>query len=155
MMAVELWLLRHGEAEPHGSRPDAERQLTPRGREQSLNAGRALAALGLSFDLVYASPKVRAWDTAVLACDALGTDPVLHEPLAYGVTFTEARALTAVGRTLLVGHDPYLSQMVCDGSGARVRLAKGGVAGLRIAAPGELAVLLRPRELAAIAATDA
>jgi len=154
-MAVELWLLRHGEAEPHGSRPDAERQLTPRGREQSLNAGRALAALGLSFDVVYASPKVRAWDTAVLACDALGGDPVLHEPLAFGVAFAEAKTLTAGRRTLLVGHDPYLSQIVYDASGARVRLAKGGVAGLRIAAPGELAVLLRPRELAAIAAADA
>lgn len=150
-MAVELWLLRHGEAEPHGSRPDADRALTARGEQQSRAAGAALAALGISFDVVYASPKVRAWDTAVCACEALGGKPVLHEPLAHGVELAEAKALSAAGRVLLVGHDPYLSQLVHDAAGARVRMAKGGVAGLRLNTPGELAVLLRPRELAAIA----
>lgn len=150
-MAVELWLLRHGEAEPHGSRPDADRALTARGEQQSRAAGAALAALGISFDVVYASPKVRAWDTAVCACEALGGKPVLHEPLAHGVELAEAKALAAAGRVLLVGHDPYLSQLVHDAAGARVRMAKGGVAGLRLNTPGELAVLLRPRELAAIA----
>lgn len=146
-MAIDLWLLRHGQAEAHGLKPDAARELTDAGREQSRAAGRALAALGVGFDLVYASPKVRAWDTAVLACEAFGIEPTLHEPLAYGVDVREARALAGAGRILLVGHDPYLSQIVYDATGARVRMAKGGVAGIRSAAPGELAVLLRPAEL--------
>lgn len=150
---VDLWLLRHGEAEPHGSRPDSERELTGRGREQSLAAGQALAALGISFGVVYASPKVRAWDTAALACEALGGEPTLHNPLAHGVDLADARVLASAGRVLLVGHDPYLSQLVHDASGARVRMSKGGVAGIRISSPGELAVLLRPRELAVIAAS--
>lgn len=42
-MARELWLLRHGEAEPHDVRPDEERRLTPRGERQSRDAGAALA----------------------------------------------------------------------------------------------------------------
>lgn len=146
-MAIDLWLLRHGEAEPHGLKPDAERELTDLGREQSLAAGSALAALRVRFDVVYASPKIRAWDTAALACEALGIEPTLHEPLAYGVEAREARALVAGGRVLLVGHDPYLSQIVYDATGARVRMAKGGVAGIRSAPPGVLALLLRPAEL--------
>ncbi len=150
-MAIDLWLLRHGQAEPHGLKPDAERELTADGREQSLAAGRALAALGIDFDVVYASPKVRAWDTAALACEALAIEPTLHESLAYGVEAREARALVAGGRVLLVGHDPYLSQIVFDATGARVQMAKGGVAGIRSPSPGELAVLLRPAELRRIA----
>src|SRR5829696_8271302 len=46
-MAAQLWMLRHGEAVPHDSKPDHDRELTPRGRGQSETAGRALAALTL------------------------------------------------------------------------------------------------------------
>ena len=106
-MASQLWLLRHGEAEPHDARPDAERRLTERGEDQSRDAGLALAALGLVFDLVFTSPKVRALDTARLACAALGVEPVVHPPLADGLDVHEALALAAAGgpdaRTLLVG----------------------------------------------------
>ncbi|MEI2702746.1 MAG: histidine phosphatase family protein [Baekduia sp.] len=150
-MAIDLWLLRHGEAEPHGSRPDAERELTKRGRAQSRQAGAALAALGVSFDVIYASPKVRARDTAMLAAEPLGIEPVLDAGLAAGPDAGDALALAHAGRVLLVGHDPYLSQLVHDLTGARVRLPKGSLCGIRIAPPGELAVLLRPRDLAAMA----
>ena len=47
-VAAQLWLLRHGEAEPHDARPDPERRLTERGEAQSRDAGRALAALGIA-----------------------------------------------------------------------------------------------------------
>ena len=65
-MAPQLWLLRHGEAVPHDSKPDAERELTPRGRRQSEAAGIALAALNVEFAACYTSPKVRARETAEL-----------------------------------------------------------------------------------------
>ena len=77
-MAQQLWLLRHGEAEPHDARPDADRPLTDRGREQSRIAGCALAALKVHVHLCFTSPKVRARDTAVLACHALGIHPLEH-----------------------------------------------------------------------------
>jgi phosphohistidine phosphatase len=158
-MAIDVWLLRHGDAEPHGSRSDAQRRLTEPGRDQARAAGQALAALGLKFDVVYSSPKVRAWDTAVLACSALETDPVEHQPLTGRVDPSEVKALLHAadsGRIMLVGHDPYLSQLVHDVTGARVRLSKGGIAGIRLlAAPGDLAVLLRPKEIALLARADA
>ena len=151
-MARHLWLLRHGEAEPHDARPDDERRLTDRGREQSAAAGRALAALGLEFQHVFTSPKVRARDTAVLACEALGTEPVEHGSLGGGFDRDDALELLAAAgedkRILVVGHDPDFSQVLHDLTGARVGLKKGGVAGVRMdGTRGELVALLRPREL--------
>ena len=156
-MAQQLWFLRHGEAVPHGSAPDADRELTERGRGQSMAAGRALAALELTFQLVLTSPKVRAAQTAELACEALGLEPVEHEPLRQGFDRGEAVALLrAVGedqRVLVVGHEPDFSQVVHDLTGARIDLKKGGVAAVRLdGTRGELVALLRPRELDRIAA---
>ena len=152
-MAQQLWFLRHGEAVPHDSAPDAERELTERGRGQSAAAGRALAVLEVTFQLVLTSPKVRAAQTAALACEALGLEAVEHEPLRQGFDRDEAIALLrAVGedqRVLVVGHEPDFSQTLHDLTGARVDLKKGGVAGVRMDGPsrGELIALLRPREL--------
>src|ERR1700754_412738 len=81
-MAPQIWLLRHGEAVPHDSKPDDERELTPKGRRQSELAGVALARLGLEFAACYTSPKVRAVETARLACASLNVEPVLERALA-------------------------------------------------------------------------
>jgi phosphohistidine phosphatase len=155
-MAQQLWFLRHGEAEPHDARPDAERRLTERGEEQSRLAGQALRALGFSIHAVFASPKVRAWETARLACGELGLEPLVHEPLASGFDAGEARALLHAvegdQRVLVVGHNPDFEQVVHDLTGARAELRKGAVAGVRLrGTQGELVALLQPRELAAIA----
>lgn len=151
-MAQQLWLLRHGEAEPHDARPDDERELTDRGRDQSVAAGRALAALKVEIHLAFTSPKVRARDTARLACEALRTDPIEHAALAGGFDGDDARELLAAAgsdqRVLVVGHEPDFSQVVYDLTGGRIDMKKGGIAGIRVeGASAELIVLLRPREL--------
>jgi phosphohistidine phosphatase len=151
-MANQLWLLRHAEAEPHGTRPDAERRLTPRGEEQSRSAGRALAALELTFQALYTSPKIRARDTALLAAEALGDEPIVTPVLAEDFSVADARDLLLGvepdGRILVVGHNPDFAQVVFDLTGARVDFKKGGVAGIRLdGTRGELLALLRPREL--------
>ena len=141
-----LWLLRHGDAED-GS-PDAERRLTRKGRDQSKAAGRALAAIGVKLDACLASPKVRAAETARLACDALGVEPELEPKLAGGPFDAEALAAGLGDDVLLVGHDPDFSSAVRALTGAQVRMKKGGLAGIE---SGELRVLLRPNELKRIA----
>jgi phosphohistidine phosphatase len=151
-MAVQLWLLRHGEAEPHDAKPDAERELTKRGRDQARAAGRALAALGVQVHLAFTSPKVRAVETARLACAELGVEPIVHEPLAAGFDRDDALELLAAAgedrRVLLVGHEPDFSQLVHDFTGGRIDLKKGGVAAVRLdGTRAELIVLMRPREL--------
>ena len=151
-MSQQLWFLRHGEAEPHGELPDDERPLTERGAGQSESAGRALAALEVTFQLAFTSPKLRAADTARLACEHLGIEPQVHQPLREGFDRGEALALLhAAGddrRILVVGHEPDLSQTVHDFTGARIDLKKGGIAAVRIeGGSAELIALLRPREL--------
>jgi len=127
-MAQQLWFLRHGEAEPHDARPDAERRLTARGEEQSRAAGRALAALEIRFQLVMTSPRLRALDTARLACEEIGCDVVADDALASGFDVDEALALAhAAGddkRVLFVGHNPDLEEIVHDLSGGNVDMKK-------------------------------
>jgi phosphohistidine phosphatase len=151
-MAQQLWLLRHGEAEPHDTRPDPDRRLTPRGERQAIAAGRARRARGGAFAAVFTTPRVRAADTARLARESLGVEPVVHEPLSGEFDADDARALVteqdADARVLLVGHEPDFSQVVFDLTGGRIDLKKGGVAAVRLdGARAELFVLLRPREL--------
>ncbi len=155
-MAAQIWFLRHGEAEPHGTREDSARRLTDRGEAQSRAAGIALHTLGVDIAHVFTSPKVRAHETARLACVAgVSGEPVAHEALV-GLDERGARELAAIGgpheRILLVGHEPDFSQVVHDLTGARTDVKKGCVIGVRLLpGGGELIVLLRPRELAAIA----
>ena len=141
-----LWLLRHGDA-ADGS-PDSDRPLTDKGRAQSRAAGGALKALGVKLDACLTSPKLRAVDTARLACEPLGVESELEPKLAGGPFDAEALAAGLGDHVLLVGHDPDFSTAVHDLTGAQVRMKKGGLAGIE---KGELKVLLRPKELERIA----
>jgi phosphohistidine phosphatase len=168
-MARQLWLLRHGDAEPHGTRDDADRRLTARGERQSQAAGIALARLATGFDEVLFSPKERARKTAELAAAGWSSDQrrALREYVPLAERFDGREALDALsgippdsGRLLLVGHEPDLSGVVAELAGGRIDVKKGGVAMVRLEGAGgelvgELAVLLRPRELALIAGVPA
>jgi phosphohistidine phosphatase len=159
-MARQLWLLRHAEAEPHGTRADAERRLTVRGEAQARAAGVALALLEADFDVVLFSPKARARQTAELAAEQWSEEQRerlrAHPPLAGGFDGREAlealAPIAADGRLLLVGHEPDLSRLIGELTGGLADLKKGGLAVVRLeGAGGELAALMRPRELALIA----
>jgi phosphohistidine phosphatase len=156
----QLWVLRHADAEPHGTRTDSARRLTQRGEAQARTAGAALARLQVRFDAVLFSPKTRARQTAELAAEgwpeAERAKLREHDPLS--ASFEAAQALDALAgldadaRLLLIGHEPDLSGVIADLTGARVELKKGGLAVVKLeGVGGELAVLLRPRELALIA----
>jgi len=141
-----LWLLRHGDA-AEGS-PDAERPLTKKGEKQARAAGRALERLGVPMDACLTSPKVRAAETARIACKALGVEPQLEPKLAGGPFDADALAAGLGDNVLLVGHDPDFSMAVHALTGAQVRMKKGGLAGVE---KGELKTLLRPDELSLLA----
>jgi phosphohistidine phosphatase len=141
-----IWLLRHAEA-AEGS-PDEERPLTDKGRDQARWAGEALRALGVEVDACLASPKVRAADTAKIACEPLGVEVQIEPKLSGGPFDAEELAGQEGDHVLLVGHDPDFSMAVHELTGAQVRMKKGGLAGVD---RGELKVLLRPRELRTLA----
>jgi phosphohistidine phosphatase len=94
------------------------------------------------------SPKARAADTARLACQALGLEPEIAEELS-GHGFDSIGLSAGRGEVMLVGHEPDFSNEIARLSGAKVKLRKGGLA---ILDGGTLLALLRPEDLAAIAA---
>ena len=139
-----IWLLRHGEAAD--GHPDDDRPLTDKGEQQARAAGAALAKLGVPIDLCLSSPKLRAAETARLACQALGVEVTLDQRLKGGPFDPED--LVGDTEALLVGHDPDFSAAVHAATGAQVRMKKGGLAGIE---RGELKVMLRPSELIVLA----
>lgn len=67
---MELYLMQHGSAFSKDVNP--EEPLSPVGREQIIKSAQAIRRMGLSFDLVVASPKTRSRETAVIVCEAVG-----------------------------------------------------------------------------------
>lgn len=141
-----IYLLRHGDAEQDDG-DDAARRLTEEGERQSRTAGRALAMLGAEIDACLTSPKVRAADTARLACEALGVEPEA-EPRLRGGAFDSLELTAGRGNAVLVGHEPYFSAEIARLTGAKAKLRKGGVA---ILDGSTLVALLRPEDLACVA----
>ncbi len=136
-----IWFLRHGDAEPHGG-DDAARELTEKGRKQARWAGEALAVMGWEIEICLTSPKVRAADTAKIACEVLGMEPEVEERLRGGPF--EAEAIADGRDALLVGHEPDFSTAINALTGAGVKLKKGGLASCE---PGILHGLYRPKDL--------
>jgi phosphohistidine phosphatase len=141
-----IYLLRHGEA-ADGVGDDAARRLTAKGERQARDAGRALAALEAGIDACLASPKVRALETARLACEALGVEVEVTQALRGGA-FDALDLAAGRGDTLLVGHEPDFSAEVGRLTGANVAMKKGGIA---VVDGSVLVALLRPKELRRIA----
>jgi phosphohistidine phosphatase len=140
-----IWFLRHGDAEDGAD--DFARGLTQKGEQQSRDAGKALAALGVSLDACLTSPLVRARQTADLASETLGIKPEEASELSGG-EFDPLALAAGRGDVLLVGHEPDFSRAVGDLTGARVEMKKGGLAG--VDGP-TLVTLLRPEQIKRIA----
>jgi phosphohistidine phosphatase len=145
-----IWLLRHGDAEGGEGKPDAERELTDKGRDQARDAGRALVKLGVKIDTCLSSKKVRAKDTAEIACAELGGLEVQEDERLRDREFNPLDiAVEHPGEELLlVGHEPDFSGAVALVTGSRVKLKKGGLAAID---DHVLHALYRPKDLSAIA----
>jgi phosphohistidine phosphatase len=142
-----IWLLRHGDATSDAP-DDASRPLTENGERQARAAGAALAALGVRIDVCLTSPKLRALQTARLACEALGLEPQVTESLRGG-DFDPAALAAGRGDVLLVGHEPDLSRAIQVATGGHVEMKKGGLAAIE---GSTLLTLMRSSHLRRIAA---
>jgi phosphohistidine phosphatase len=110
---MKLWVLRHGEAEPHGKRPDSERALTAHGREEVLRTAAEL--VGEPLTAIYASPYLRAQQTAQLVRESLGFEPEIRTvewltPETDPDKVTEQ--LVSVSNVLLVSHNPLVGNLL-------------------------------------------
>ena len=143
-----IYLLRHGDAEPDQGHGDAARRLTEKGEAQATAAGLAMARLEIKVDTCLTSPRVRAFDTATLACRPLGIPVEVVDAIGYD-DYDSLELAAGRGDTLIVGHEPDMSMEVARLTGANIKLKKGGLAVIKGSI---LLALLRPAELAAISA---
>ena len=143
-----LWLLRHADAAD--GVPDDQRPLTELGVRQARAAGVALERLGTTLEACLSSPKLRAVQTAELACEPLGL-PVTVDSRLSGEPFDVADLTAGFEDTMLVGHDPSFTLTLHELTGAQARMSKGGLAAIN---KGELIMLMRPHELFALAASE-
>ena len=111
---MKLWVMRHGEAVPHGSRPhDSERELTDHGREEVLRSAAQL--IGQPLTAIYASPYLRAQQTAQIVREALGFEPEIRtvEWLTPEVDPDKVTdQLVSVSNVLLVSHNPLVGNLL-------------------------------------------
>ncbi|MFJ3372701.1 phosphohistidine phosphatase SixA [Pseudomonas sp. NPDC086251] len=110
---MKLWVLRHGEAEPHGTRADSERELTAHGREEVLRTAAEL--IGKPITAIYASPYRRAQQTAQLVREALGFAPEIRTVEWLTPDYSPqvvSEQLVSVDRALLVSHNPLVGNLL-------------------------------------------
>lgn len=112
---MQLLLFRHGIAEPYDpALPDADRTLTQRGIERTTQAAQGLLRIADRPDAILTSPKIRAVQTAAIVGDALDVNPEICPVLATGSAHDIALMLRGRSeeRLMIVGHEPYLSQLI-------------------------------------------
>lgn len=121
---MQLLIVRHGEAEAQAP-ADSLRSLTPRGRNETQQLGNAITRQSFTPAQIWASPYVRAQQTA----------QILHKQFAHVGAIRECPVITPNGdvrdftdalvrdasaqRVLVVSHQPFVTQALswfCHGT---------------------------------------
>ena len=168
---MDIFILRHGEAGKKitaGNNNDLGRPLTDAGKDEVTDIANSLKYLGIKFDLIVSSPLKRANQTAAIVAkkfkkekkmenwDELkpeGNRQELYRKLSSPTQFNQSSSV------LIVGHEPYLSDMISDiisdgkGGDGHIVLKKAGLARLIVTSftppnlHGELKWLLTPKHM--------
>jgi len=178
---MDLFILRHGEAgkrlSSSSGNKDSARPLTVTGQKEVADIAASLKDLGVKFDLIITSPLKRSHQTAAIVAKKLKDEKIMEdwdELKPEGKSTDLYRKLSSSPQlkkqqssVLVVGHEPYLSNMIGeiiadtngDGGGggggcsAHIVLRKAGLAKIRVNSSnsnkmqGELKWLLTPRHM--------
>ena len=135
-----LDLLRHGRAEPGGPAGDHARPLTPGGRIALERLGARLEREGTRHDRVFASPLVRAAQSAAAVLGAGGDHAPVETLDTLAFASRPADVLDSLrdlgvgtGHILLVGHQPLLGLLAQHLTGTEAPFAPGSL--VRIECP--------------------
>jgi len=141
---MDLYLIRHADALALGERgntQDSERPLSDKGYAQSKLLGAWMQRKGIALDQIFASPLLRAHQTAEGMVSSLSSAPPLQPcpELAPGEKPKRlAKVLRRWGgeKAALVGHIPDLAEFAAwliGSKRAQIDLAKAGLACLHVA----------------------
>ncbi len=151
--------MRHGPAEDEAaSGNDADRALTPAGRERVRQVVRHLIDRGKTPRIVMSSPLVRARQTAEIVSEEAGLSVA-------GIELKKELAMTGHARdlvreivdskrkrTILVGHEPELSALIFELTGISIVMQKAMVVAISYKdGSSKLKFVIDPKELASAA----
>ena len=133
---MELWLFRHGKAEPGGLQvSDEDRALTERGRNDVASMANKLEKewIGKSVEF-WSSPLQRARETTEILMSSLGGVPHIHSEIASGdfETLLTLWAHSQADIQVLVGHEPLLSLWLESFTGTKKEFETAGVAKIAV-----------------------
>ena len=159
---MDLLVLRHGEAGRRSPSPgDSKRSLTAEGKQEIVDLSNGLKSLEIKLNCIFTSPLLRAKQTAEIVAKSLKYKGKIEEIGALKPEGSRLEFYSALSKlkqdsvVLVVGHEPYLSEMISEAisqSGCRINLKKAGLARMRILSTlpkirGELRWLLTPKHL--------
>lgn len=164
---MNLYILRHGLAgERSGRYPDdRKRPLTAEGEKEMFQVAKGMREMKLGFDLILSSPFVRARQTAEIIADVFKSknlrvsDNLASEADPHNLITELNEDYPLLKNILLVGHKPYLSNLISQLSAGNGRLSlnlkKGGlckltVGKLRFGRCAKMKWLITPRQLSLI-----
>jgi len=134
----ELYLIRHGIAEQRGDAwpDDTKRPLTEEGMSRLRKSARALARVGVSFDVVLTSPLVRTQQTAEIVASVFSPKPPIVNVEALAPDGSPTAVLAELEkhvkrtRIALVGHEPGIGELGSRLAGLRtdMEFKKGAIA---------------------------
>ena len=112
---MQLYLLRHADAETEAA-TDPARTLSEKGEEQAIKVAQFCRAHGIQPGVIFASPLVRAQQTAKPVAKELRVEVTTARWLACGarpdVILAELASLENVPAVMLVGHEPDLGNLI-------------------------------------------
>ena len=158
---MEVYLVRHGIAEPQGGGPDSERALTSRGRVRTRQVALGLQAADCRPAVIATSPLRRAKETAEIMARELCPEARIEE-----CTFLEPGAVASdlvswlgeldADAAMVVGHAPDMgemaAQLLCKHGDVAMTFKKAGAccvsfSGAAALGSGILEWLIQPRLL--------
>jgi phosphohistidine phosphatase len=153
---MKVYLMQHALAYP--AEEDRERPLSPAGVAQAKAAAKVIKRLGLNFDLIVASPKRRAHQTAALIAegiryphsDILTSEAILPDQLPQDLLDLLQKEATE-SQILVIGHMPQLAKLARElMQGGELLIENAGLTCINIleSESGRLEFHLRAEQLA-------
>ena len=162
---MDLFILRHGEADKSSDGDDFVRPLTVEGTMDVTHVAEWLNDLGVEFDAIITSPLKRAQQSASIVSKIFNIENNLMnweelQPGRNRIEFYQKLSSEQLFKqesvVLVVGHEPYLSSLISEiisepNPSSHVILKKAGLAKIRITSQytqtmhGELEWLLTPK----------